>query len=250
MNKNHFELMEQAINLINSEDLPTNAMELFDEIYGQAEEITQSFLDDLRTSLIHEMIDKGLLDNEGPVEPDTKAAKIEAAVAQSATSPENDLPAPTDAQKEMGNYKKGKFPYCGLTIVIENAKDSVRSGKSPDGSEWTSPMTAHYGYVAKTEGADGDQVDVFVGQDITAEFAYVIDQVDSKTKLFDEHKVMLCCGGEEEARMTYLSNYEDGWQGLGAITEMSIEAFKEWLKGDTTKPVSLLVAVKPEALPE
>lgn len=35
--------------------------------------------------------------------------------------------APTDAQKEAGNYKKGHVWIQGLDITIENPKGSVRS---------------------------------------------------------------------------------------------------------------------------
>ncbi|MBA7684267.1 hypothetical protein ES703_92658 [subsurface metagenome] len=35
---------------------------------------------------------------------------------------------------------------------------------------------------------------------------------------FDEHKVMMGFDSEAEAHEAYLANYEEGWQGLGAIT--------------------------------
>ena len=44
----------------------------------------------------------------------TNAPAIEAAAAQAATSPTNDTPAPTEAQKEAGNYKKGHVRLHGL----------------------------------------------------------------------------------------------------------------------------------------
>ena len=40
----------------------------------------------------------------------------------------NDLPEPTDAQKEAGNYKKGHVRLNGLDISIENPQGSTRSG--------------------------------------------------------------------------------------------------------------------------
>ena len=43
---------------------------------------------------------------------------------------------------------------------------------------------------------------------------------------------------EDEARKTYLDNYEKGWT-CGKITAMTIPHFKEWaMKGNTGKPVS------------
>ncbi|PTT91334.1 hypothetical protein DBR45_55290, partial [Pseudomonas sp. HMWF031] len=63
---------------------------------------------------------------------------IDAAANEAATSPTNDRPEPTEAQKEAGNYKKGKVRLHGLDISIENPKGSTRKGKDQDGKEWSS----------------------------------------------------------------------------------------------------------------
>lgn len=157
--------------------------------------------------------------------------QIEAARAEVA-------PAPTDAQKEAGNYKKGHLTLQGLDIALENPKGSTRSGTDQDGKAWQSTMAHDYGYIKRTLGADGDHVDVFIGDQLDSETVYVVDQVDPKTGKFDEHKVMMGFADEQTARDGYLANYEKGWTGLGAIKAMPIEAFKRWLSdGDTTKPV-------------
>lgn len=146
--------------------------------------------------------------------------------------------APTDAQKETGNYKKGHLTLQGLDITLENPKGSNRSGTDQDGKAWQSTMVHDYGYIKRTLGADGDHVDVFIGDQLDSETVYVVDQVDPKTGKFDEHKVMMGFADEAAARAGYLANYEKGWKGLGAIKAMSVEVFKHWLSdGDTTKPV-------------
>ncbi|WP_421304694.1 LPD38 domain-containing protein [Aeromonas veronii] len=148
-------------------------------------------------------------------------------------------PEPTEAQKEAGNYKKGHLTLQGLDIALENPKGSTRSGIDPDGKEWQSTMAHDYGYIKRTLGADGDHVDVFIGDKPDSETVYVVDQVDPKTGKFDEHKVMMGFADEQAARAGYLGNYEEGWQGLGAIKAMPVEDFKRWVKeGDTTKPVA------------
>lgn len=148
-------------------------------------------------------------------------------------------PEPTEAQKEAGNYKKGHLKLQGLDIALENPKGSTRSGIDPDGKEWQSTMAHDYGYIKRTLGADGDHVDVFIGDKPESETVYVVDQVDPKTGKFDEHKVMMGFADEQAARAGYLGNYEEGWQGLGAIKAMPVEDFKRWVKeGDTTKPVA------------
>lgn len=156
--------------------------------------------------------------------------QIEAARAEVA-------PEPTEAQKEAGNYKKGHLKLQGLDIALENPKGSTRSGTDQDGRAWQSTMAHDYGYIKRTLGADGDHVDVFIGDKPDSETVYVVDQVDPKTGKFDEHKVMMGFSDEQAAREGYLGNYEAGWKGLGAIKAMPVESFKRWVKeGDTTKP--------------
>ncbi|MEA9441470.1 LPD38 domain-containing protein [Aeromonas caviae] len=161
-----------------------------------------------------------------------KSQQIEAARAEVA-------PDPTDAQKEAGNYKKGHLKLQGLDIALENPKGSTRSGTDKDGKAWQSTMAHDYGYIKRTLGADGDHVDVFIGDRPDSETVYVVDQVDPKTGKFDEHKVMMGFADEQAAREGYLGNYEAGWKGLGAIKAMPVESFKRWVKGgDTMSPIA------------
>lgn len=158
---------------------------------------------------------------------------IDAAAHAAATSPTNALPEPTPAQAEAGNYQKGHLRLHGLDISIENPKGSTRRSKPGAAKPWERTMVGHYGYVKGSTAADGDHVDVFIGEKPDSDKAYVIDQViDGK---YDEAKVVLGADSEQVARELYLANYEDGWQGLGAITEMPIEQFKEWIKTPATK---------------
>lgn len=155
-----------------------------------------------------------------------------------ASSPNNDLALPTQAQIGAENYKKGHINLHGLDIAVENPQGSTRSGVSPEGKAWESKLNHHYGYIKRTEGADGDPVDVFLGNRPDLNWVFMVDQIDPATGEFDEHKVMLGFDDEDSARKGYLANYEKGWKGLGAITPMSMFDFKTWLKeGDTTKPV-------------
>lgn len=98
-------------------------------------------------------------------------------------------------------------------------------------------MNNTYGYIRGTEGVDGDHIDVFLSDDPTQGYVYVIDQVNENGS-FDEHKVMYGFNSVEEARDAYLANYSPGWQGLGTITEVSKEEFKKWINSShrKTKP--------------
>lgn len=139
---------------------------------------------------------------------------------------------PTEAQAEAGNYRKGHLRLQGLDISIETPKGRRRK------PEWP-PLQNHYGYIKRTEGKDGDHVDVFVGPDTAGSRVYVVDQIDPGSGAFDEHKVMLGFGGKEEAQRAYQANYEKGWDGMGTVTALSMGQFKAWLReGDQTKPVA------------
>lgn len=142
---------------------------------------------------------------------------------------------PTEAQKEAGNYKKGHIKIDGFDITIENPKGTVRSGVDAAGTPWSITMNNTYGYIRGTEGVDGDHIDVFFGDG--GSNVYVVDQVNQDGS-FDEHKVMYGFNLEEEARDAYLANYSPGWNGLGSITGVSKELFKEWIGSShrKTKP--------------
>jgi hypothetical protein len=165
-----------------------------------------------------------------------QASIVDRAANEAATSPQNDLPEPTQAQKQAGNYKVGRARIQGMDISIENPRGSVRSGKRPDGSEWSNRMKSHYGYIRRTEGADGDHIDVYVGPSPNAGTVYVVDQINADGS-FDEHKAMLGYDSQAKAEAAYLENYDAGWK-IGPVTAMPIAEFKSWAEsGDTKGPL-------------
>jgi hypothetical protein len=181
----------------------------------------------------------GLAD-AAPITPEAmaKANDIATAAHEAATSPFNETPEPTDAQKAAGNYKVGRVQLHGLDISIENPQGSVRSGVDPDGKPWQNEMQAHYGYIRGSRAGDGDAVDTFIGPNPESKTAYVIDQVDPATGKFDEPKTILGADSEQQARELYAKNYADGWNGLGAITPLPMDAFKAWVRdGVKSKPL-------------
>lgn len=141
---------------------------------------------------------------------------------------------PTEAQKESGEYAKGEVDIHGLTVAIENPKGSERSGESQDGDKWSVSMANDYGYIKGTKGADGDEVDAFIGPDRDSDRVFVINQVDQEGEL-DEHKVMLGFATKEAAEQGYLASYRTGWDGLGSTAEMSADELKDWLPNAAEK---------------
>ena len=159
---------------------------------------------------------------------------------------------PSQAQKESGNYRKGHIRFGGYNYTIENPQGSYRSGVDENGKKWKQKMNNTYGYILGTKGKDGDHLDMFINDNADLDSwngnVYVVDQIFPDGS-FDEHKVMYGFDSEEEARKAYLSNYEQGWQGLGNITGVSKEDFDRWLEksGRKTKAFSEYKNVKSES---
>ena len=158
---------------------------------------------------------------------------------------------PTDAQKEAGNYAKGHVKVNGFDLSIETVKGEERKGQDENGNPWSVTMQNSYGYYKRTNGTEGkgEQVDVFLGPNPISDKFYVVDQVNPDGT-FDEHKVMQGFNSIKQAEKAYMSNYSEGWQGFGAISELSKEEFAKWLKQNNPgtkakrKPVSEMVSVK------
>lgn len=154
------------------------------------------------------------------------------AAHEAATSPLNLKKPPTPAQARAGNYAKGHTRVAGIPITLENAAGTQRKPGQL-------PLTAHYGYILRTEGADGDHVDVFVRPGTANDWVgdvYVINQVDA-TDRFDEHKVMVGWPDERSAVRAYLGNYPKGWK-LGPVTTMRASEFRTWVReGDHKVPL-------------
>ncbi|WP_441373632.1 PLxRFG domain-containing protein [Acinetobacter lwoffii] len=159
---------------------------------------------------------------------------LDNAAHAAATSIQNDLPEPTQAQIEAGNYKKGHIKVHGLDIAVENPRGSERRGTDPDGKEWAHKMSDHYGYIKKTTGADNEHIDTYVGRNPESEQVFIVDQIDQKTGGFDEHKVMMGFHSQEEAVQAYSSNFDKGWK-VGPVRAMNKDEFKSWLKDEDTK---------------
>jgi len=192
---------EEGWEEISEEEISEEAAPEKPTLEGELEEITEDELDDLITEAAEE-------------------AETE----------------PTEAQIEAGNYKKGHIRLYGLDISIENPKGSTRKGVDRKGKPWETTMKYPYGYIRGTQGKDKDHLDVFLGPNAASDNVYVVDQVDPKTKVLDEHKILLGWNNIESARDGYLSNYEEGWQGIGSIIPINIKYFKSWLnKGNKKK---------------
>lgn len=162
--------------------------------------------------------------------------------------------APTEAQKEAGNYKKGHVQVGTFDITIEQPEGSVRKGTDANGKQWESKMHNTYGYFRGTEGVDGDHIDVFLSNDIdgwNGRKVYVVDQYNPDGS-FDEHKVMLGFNDMDEAKSDYLANYEKGWEDRRRIdvSAVNLEGFEKWIESSKrkTKPFGEYASVKKDVV--
>lgn len=167
------------------------------------------------------------------VEP-SQPTPVEKAAEQAATSPKNDLPAPTPAQVEAGNFQMGHHQIGDLDISIEHPAGVLRK------PEHTVPTAQAYGYLKGTHGADGEHVDAFLGPhaDDLSKPVFVVDQQKAAGG-HDEHKTMLGFDTADEARAAYLANYPKGWKA-GPVTEFTHEQFSKWVHDpkQTAKPAA------------
>lgn len=146
---------------------------------------------------------------------------------------------PTPAQLKAGNYPKRKLSWRGLTISIENEAGSVRRGTDPSGEPWEIRMRFPYGYFNRTEGVDGDQVDVYVGPDLDAPTVYVVHQRKAGDwQRYDEDKVMIGFASERAAIAAFRAHYNDK-RFLGPVTAMPAAEFVEKVRATKERPAMI-----------
>ncbi|OTG87871.1 LPD1 domain-containing protein [Acinetobacter sp. ANC 3813] len=163
--------------------------------------------------------------------------QITDAIAQgAATSQLNEGENPTQQQLIANDYKTAKVNIAGLSIAIENPIGSIRSGTDEAGNAWETQMTAHYGFIETTLGADGDELDIFIASDVPHDFdgrVYVISQNDRNGR-FDEHKVIIGVDNKTQAVELYRSHYDENFNGVSAVHDLSLEDFKAKIYGGHT----------------
>jgi len=139
--------------------------------------------------------------------------------------------SPTPGQIESGNYAKGTVSIHGMPVAIETVKGGKREGTAADGTKWSVKLKHDYGYIKGTKGADGDQIDVYVGPNPDASHVYVIDQIDTANREFDEHKVMMGFKDRQAAIRAYDAAFSDnlGIMRIGDLKVMTMDEFKAWL---------------------
>jgi len=132
---------------------------------------------------------------------------------------------------------QGKCVFQGLPISIENKKGSIREWRDSNAHvSGKTKMHFDYGYIQRTTGIDGDQVDVYIGPEPDASVAYVIHQMKAPSfNKYDEDKVMLGFSSEKEAKDAYLKQYNDS-RFFGSCTPVPMDKFKKKVFGTKDNP--------------
>lgn len=120
-----------------------------------------------------------------------------------------------------------RYDWHGLSIVVENPKGSMRRWFDSEANEVGSTLMLHdYGFIAGHLGADGDDLDCYVGPASDARYVYVVHQLKAPTfEAFDEDKVMLGFATSELARQAYLEHRNDGDRAFGGMSVIRLEDF-------------------------
>lgn len=127
--------------------------------------------------------------------------------------------------------------FQGLPVTIETPKGGVREWNDPlTGRSGRTEMLAPYGYIRLSSGADGEQVDCYLGPNEDAPYVYVVRQLDPDTGEYDEDKCFLGFDSEQDAREMFLAHRDDGDRAFGAITRYTVDEFKEKLDATRERP--------------
>jgi phage-related protein (TIGR01555 family) len=148
-----------------------------------------------------------------------------------------EVPPPPELAEEAGakdSVPVEEFDLQGLSIAIETPKGTARNGPG-----WQVTMPADYGYINGVFGADGDELDCYVGPDHDSRKVFVVDQLTLDGKAFDEHKCMLGFTNAAAAEKAYRAGHHLSSKTFGAMTEVPMRKFAQWCdEGIVDKPVS------------
>ena len=133
--------------------------------------------------------------------------------------------------KRMARVIRDETPVMqlfGLPVVIECNKGEKRWEGGPD---WPS----QYGFICNALATDGDELDCFVGDDLTAQDVFVLNH-DDRNGDFEELKIMLGFGSIEEALDVYRRAYDRDAEDYSLT--INLKDFNYWMaRADLTKPV-------------
>lgn len=134
----------------------------------------------------------------------------------------------------------GEVEIQGLRIRVEANAGDVRRWRLPGGGQRVRMLRFAYGEFPDTMGHDGDPVDVYLGPDPSAPFAWVVDQRFPDGR-FDEQKVFLGWPTANSVQEAYALQY-DGLERWGGVMQIPIEELRTKLATLSQHPDGVLKA--------
>jgi len=131
-------------------------------------------------------------------------------------------------QEKLAKHKLSRrMDFHGLKISIETDKGEFRHWYDPHNKEKGKTKMSHpYGYIRRTEGVDGDHVDVYIGPHLDAPFVYIVHQMKAPDfTAYDEDKCMLGFQNAADAKAAYLTNFNDD-RFFGTMDKLPFATFK------------------------
>lgn len=116
--------------------------------------------------------------------------------------------------------------FTGLKVKVDRPKGFVQEGKDSEGKPWKRVYKVDYGYFPKTEGGDGEDLDVFLGPDEKAPTGYLIYQKKADGS-FDELKLMMGFADADKAKACYLDHVPAKF--FGKMEPLSLNVVKALL---------------------
>lgn len=147
-------------------------------------------------------------------------------------SPDDQPPKKTSARAALGMLERPlrRRMFQGLSVAVENSRDSIRRWTDADGRQGHTVMRHDYGFLDGYLGADKEELDVYLGPDEDAEHVFVVRQngpvgVGGRW-CFDEDKVMMGFPSAEAAKAAFLAHRDDGERAFGGIVMHTVAGFK------------------------
>ena len=128
--------------------------------------------------------------------------------------------------------------FAGMQICVENPRGSTRTWTQQDGKTGATKMKHDYGFIEGSLGEDGEGVDVYIGKNESAPWAYVVHTMrPPEFDQRDEDKVMLGFDSPTKAVEAYLAHYDDQ-RFLGGMSMMTVAELKARLETRRSKRIA------------
>lgn len=102
--------------------------------------------------------------------------------------------------------------FQGITVHVDRPKGYVQTGVAKDGTAWERTYTHDYGFIKGAAGGDGEDLDVFLGDDSEATNTFWVTQKNDEGG-FDEFKVFMGFATQAAAESVYKAHIPSKYMG-------------------------------------